>query len=197
MKRSHLVWASGLVAALLLAFFLRDIISYIVITPLVNSLWRAGHFLLGLNQFIYWVLLVSTITFIGIIAVYGRLHVQPGTKAIQNKPSGPVESMAQQIKLVDHGLYFQWLVANRLGLLAREALLEDAPDPNHAHPLAGLDEPPPEPILAYLEGGLNRTYSQPTAENRLNRRPRPPFNIELAEVIDYLETQMEIKQNES
>jgi hypothetical protein len=91
------------------------------------------------------------------------------------------------------GIYYKWLVANRLGKDAREIL---AQRDGHAVSkkfgrLNGNHWHPPQEIDSYLESGLNGSFAD-YPQPRLGTKPQPaPWDVDPQLVIDYLENEME------
>ena len=196
MKRTWL--RIGLVGAVLvgLALACQGIILELVLEPLGRTAWRASLFLRSQHQLIYWILLIAAVAMIGLVGWISRWRITGAPAAAAPAQNGPVEALAGQIRQARRGAYFQWLVANRLGGLARQARPQDFPETTGARrPDNGLSLS--QKTRRYLEAGLDYSYSQPNSQPSRLRQPQPPFDVDLSQVITDLENHLEMKSHES
>ena len=108
---------------------------------------------------------------------------------------GPVESLAIWLIRAPHGGYFKWLVAQRLGKLARAMLAfrgrHEVPSGREA--LDGPGWNPPREVAAYLESGLNGSFADFPQPRWPFQRPRlSPLDLDPEEAIRFIESNMEI-----
>jgi hypothetical protein len=104
---------------------------------------------------------------------------------------GPVETLANWMKNARSGIYFKWLIANRLGKLAHQMFARD--ETNH-YPGPALAASPdwnlPKPVQDYLEVGLVGSFVDfPQASLPWAKSPPTPLDCDLAEIIKALEAQ--------
>jgi hypothetical protein len=110
-------------------------------------------------------------------------------------PEGQVESLAIWLKKAEQGIYFKWLVANRLGKLAYQILLqrENGRPRSIFAPLLGPDWEPSRDLQRYLETGLHGSFADFPAPGRLSPRQATPLDHGVGEAVDFLEEQMDSK----
>jgi hypothetical protein len=193
MKRRRLILLGAffLVAAGM-AYFLQDLIQSALFVPLSYLWWGFNLMYKSVAQLVYWVLLVVGVALMAFGSLYGK---ERGRELVEEETTplrGPLESTARQISRTGKGMYYKWLIANRMGKLARSILSlrnGQASAPNR--PLVGRDWNPPAEVEAYLESGLTRTFADFPRQRRFSRPSETPFDIDLNQVITYLESQME------
>ena len=193
MKWRRLLAALGiLVIAALLAFPLRETVYQLVVIPLAYVGWLLKLLYLSLSQGVWWLLVVLVV-----ILLIGRSllpELSPGRKSIiyTKAERGSVEALASAFSKRERGIYFKWLVANRLGKLAYQILLQR----EHGKPrsvfapltAAGWDAPPE--IQEYLEKGLRGSFAEyPGAGwNAFVTPPaKTPLDQDVRKVIEFLE----------
>jgi hypothetical protein len=179
-------------AAFVVSFLLRDAIQRAVILPLAYFWWLLKLYYHAIPQLILWVLLVLTV-FVSMFRLIPIKNIFRRTLKIKRKSAaGPIENVALWIKKSPGGVYYKWLVANRLGKLARELLDQRQGRTRKGFTrLSGKGWNPPHEVDAYLESGLNGSFAD---------FPRPRWwakptrlDIDPHQVIDYLESEMEMR----
>ncbi|MBN1667818.1 MAG: hypothetical protein JW862_12045 [Anaerolineales bacterium] len=197
MKNQRWLFVVGVLAlAAVLALVFQYLVYDLVITPLAYTWWLVKGFLQVVPELAYWWALVTMLLLAALRATFRRM----GPEKMSGKPaaeqSGPVEQLAYHLERVGQGNYFKWFVAHRLGELAREILkrrtVNDVPP---QHDLAGPEWSPPPAVQRYLETGLHTSFIQlPRRRFWFWKRPaKTPLDIQIDPVIDYLESQMEMK----
>ncbi|MBN1454460.1 MAG: hypothetical protein JW963_25810 [Anaerolineales bacterium] len=194
MNRRQLVLlgVSFLVAAAM-AYYLQDIVRSVLFVPVSYLWWGVNILYQSVAQLVYWVLLVVGVTLMAFGSLYGKDRDKELIEEESNPSLGPLEATARQISRTGkEGVYYKWLIANRMGRLARSILSlrngqADAPN----NPLKGRDWNPPDEVAAYLESGLTRTFADFPRQRRFSRPLETPFDLDLNQVIAYLESQME------
>jgi hypothetical protein len=107
---------------------------------------------------------------------------------------GNVESLALALQRSKTGVYFKWLVANRLGKLAYQILLQrehGAPRSVFA-PLTSEGWKAEPEVQQYLEKGLHGSFAE-FPHNRWGIFAKPektPLDHEVADVIEFLEAKV-------
>lgn len=193
MKRRRLV-VLGLffLVAAGMAYFLQDLVRSALFVPISYMWWGIYILYQSVAQLVYWVLLVVGITLMAFGSLYGKERSRKVAKEEIIPQQGPLESTARQFSQTDGGVYYKWLIANRMGKLARSILyLRDGKTIPPQSPLAGRDWNPPDEVEAYLNSGLTRTFADFPRQGRFYRPPETPFDTDLNQVIAYLESQME------
>ncbi len=182
----------GLVAvAAVLAFALRDVVERSIIQPVAYFWWVLGLYYTAFPQLALWVTLVVVVAFLGL----GTLTLDPlrlRRKRPETRPvQGPVETLAVWMVKAPQGIYFKWLIAQRLGRLARSILAFNrrtaSRSPRDALRGSGWD--PPDEVAAYLESGLNGSFADfPRARWPFQRTEPTPLDIDPQQAIDYIES---------
>jgi hypothetical protein len=192
-KRSRLILlgVSFLVAAGM-AYYLQDLVRSVLFEPISYIWWGFNILYQSIAQLVYWILLVVGVTLMAFGSLYGKDRARELVEEDTNPPQGPLEATARHIARTEKGVYYKWLVANRMGKLARSILsLRNGQPDSLNSPLEGRDWNPPDEVEAYLESGLTRTFADFPRQRRFSRPLETPFDIDLNQVIAYLESQME------
>ncbi len=188
MKRGQiLLIPTGLLVAIILAFFLQDVIRQAVVTPIAYLWWVLKLVYTSIPQLVLWLLLLAIIIFSVISNLLnwsagGRTFEEPSKTA-----QGPVEILTGWISNSrGEGNYYKWLIANRLAKLASamSVRLENRVLPNRPEE--------PEAVQRYLKAGLDESFvDYPLPSFPFMRRKATPFDLEVDEAVEFLESQME------
>jgi hypothetical protein len=116
--------------------------------------------------------------------------------AAKSKPHlGQVESLAIWLRKAERGIYFKWLIANRLGKLSYQILVhrESGRPRSVFAPLLGTDWEPTKELQTYLETGLHGSFADFPNTKRpfASQQPRTPLDHDIAEAVEFLESQLE------
>ena len=195
MKRVQLIaLGSALVVALVLALELQDVIRQTVIIPLAYLWWIVGIYYRAFPQAILWAVLVIFV----LLMLFGSLNsANTHRRTVMRKPrplQGPVESLAVSLERASGGIYIKWVVAHRLGKIARDLLIQrgDRDSRKVIGPLSGRDWRPSQSVDAYLEAGLNGSFSDYPNPKWPFQKPKPtPLDLNVNEAVEFLEKQME------
>jgi hypothetical protein len=193
-NRRLLILVCILAIAGLLAFPLRDAVYRAIVIPAAFIAWHLNLWYRSLSQDIWW----WVILFIVLIMLSYSLVPQVSFRrrsAVKTDPAqGQVEGLALALQKAERGIYFKWLVANRLGKLAYQMLLhrESGRPRSFLAPLVGPGwEPSPE-LRTYLETGLHGSFADfPHATRPLGEPPKTPLDFEVARAVEFLEAQIE------
>ncbi len=183
-----------LVIVAALAYALRESIERNVIQPLIYAWWVIGIYYDSFPQALTWIILVGVIILIEIGSFATGNSVSDGKREVRKPAQGQVESLAGWFHRATDGLYFRWLLAQRLGKLSRElnAFNSRQAAPSAREALAGPGWDPPEEVAAYLESGLNGSFADYPRPRWPFQRPRPtPLDLDPETAIDYIESKME------
>lgn len=195
MSRRQL-WLVGLAvsAALVIAIFMRDAVEQLIIRPAAYLFWWLGIFYRFLPQPILWFFLILVMLYFTLGSFAQRLK-WPGRKSKARAPAqGPVEEFAAQIKRRNHGIFFKWQIARTLSEMALD--LQELRQPARRRKLDFEPAVAPE-VQRFLEAGLTTSFSDyplPAGfllPQRFRALPPTPFDLDLDEVIAYLESQLE------
>jgi MFS family permease len=188
MKRWGIFLAAGIILSAVLAYFLHGWINDKVIVPLAYLWWRIGIYYHSVSEDIWWGLVIVMICLMAFASTrpdewpfhyYQDLDTQP--------MQGPVEELMRWMIKLRRNKYYKWLIANRLGKLARSFLVQREGGNVH-HWDGSLNSPVwelPKAVAAYLKSGLKR----PTLQNS------SPLNLDPQQAVEYLESQMEDRSN--
>lgn len=192
MKKDHWLIAGLVLMAVLIAFPLRTIVYQIIVVPIAYLIW--GMYLLYrlTPQVIWWILLFM------LIAISLGNSLLPENYVVHKVPlklklqQGPVETLAMWMKKSRGGVYFKWLIANRLGRLAFQMLAQR--ETHHIRsafePLASVEWTPPKPVQDYLEAGLHGSFADfPQAPALWGRSTPTPLDHDIADAVQALESQ--------
>jgi hypothetical protein len=185
-----------LVIAALLAFPLRETVYQMIVVPLAYLGWLLKLFYLSISQGVWWLV----VAVVALFAIGRSLlpEINLGRKLVIYKKAerGSVETLSAALAKRDRGIYFKWLVANRLGKLAYQFLTQR----EHGKPrsvfapltAAGWDSPPE--IQEYLEKGLRGSFAEfpSTRWNTLATPAKTPLDQDVRQVIEFLESQSEL-----
>ena len=187
--------AGVVVIAALLAFPLRGIVNELIIVPIAYLFWLLGLFYLSTHQVIWWIVIVLLVLFILGKSLLPELRLPRRAVNSTRHERGKVESLAASLKKSNKGIYFKWLVANRLGKLTHDILLQRGNGKPRSvfAPLTGEGlEPPPE-MQQYLEKGLHGSFAEfPNTGNHYFAPPsKTLLDHDVSEVIEFLESKVE------
>lgn len=181
---------------LVTAFVLRRLIYEIVIVPLAYFWWLITLYYHLLPQVAIWIVLIAIILFTAIRGLLMEIPVGKPVLLKKKSSQGPVETLSVLVHKSNHGNYYKWIIANRLGKAARELL-----DQREARgikqkftKLVGRGWNPPKDVAAYLESGVNGSFAD-YPQRTWSRAPSTPLDINPQKVIEYLESEMENTRN--
>lgn len=194
-KKRIFLLALFAIAALLLAFPLRQAVEEIVILPLQYLLWSAGIIYRSIPQFWIWLVISAIIFFILLTPFLDDLPRLPERQQKKPPEKGAVESMAESLNKADRGIYFKWSVANRLGKIMRDwiAYRERLDQRWQANDLARLAGQVSPEVYQYLDAGLNGSFADyPRPKLPFFRKKiKTPLDLDPNLVLDAIENEME------
>lgn len=193
--RRWLAVTGVLIGAGLLAFPLRGAVNQLIVVPLAYLLYALQLLYLSLPQLIWWMVVVALV----LIVLGGSLLIETKLPRRSMAPErierGRVESLAAAVRKSRRGTYFKWLVANALGRLAYQILVQrDHGKPRSVFAPLEADgwDPSPE-VQAYLEKGLHGSFTDLPSRGLINLAPteKTELDHDLADVIGFLESKVE------
>jgi hypothetical protein len=190
-----LLIAGILVIAAILAVPMRETIYSLIVIPATFIGWELGLAYHMLPQIFWWWLVLVLIFFILAFSMMPRFK-PPQREAIKAAPRrGQVEDLSIWLGRAKSGVYFKWLVANRLGKLAYQILVQrESGRPRSVfNPLVGQDWQPSRELQEYLETGLHGSFSEFSSTNtpRWIAQPKTPLDYEVKDAVEFLESQVE------
>lgn len=191
--RRWLIMAAILVIAALLAFPLRETIYDTVVVPAAFIVWQLGLIYRSLSQMIWWWLIIVVVIFMLAFSLMPRFQPVRREERRPKPKQGQVEDLAIWLGRAKSGVYFKWLIANRLGKLAYQILLhrESGRPRSVFTPLLGVDWDPSRELQNYLEIGLHGSFSDfPNPKRGLAVQPKTPLDYEVKDAVEFLESQV-------
>jgi hypothetical protein len=194
MTRRWVALAGVIVIATLLAFPLREAVHEAIVVPVAYLLWALGLLYRSLSQGIWWVILVVLVLLIFAKSLAPQLR-PPGKALTSSKPTlGQVQTLAGWLNKSSTGIYFKWLIANRLGKLAYQILLQRSNGKPRSvfEPLTGPDWHPTADLQNYLQSGLQRSFADfPNPRKFFAPPAKTPLDLDINNAVDFLESQID------
>ncbi len=181
----------------LLAFPARGFVNQLVLVPISYLLWLLKLFYLSVDQALWWIGVVLVVLLILGTSLLPEFKQKRNLIEYKRQERGNVESLARAIQKSDRGIYFKWLVANRLGKLAHQMLTQREPGKPRSvfSPLQADGWNPTGEIQNYLEKGLHGTFADfpNTNWNYFLPPQKTQLDHDVNEVVEFLESKMENK----
>jgi hypothetical protein len=191
--RRGLILIAALMIAGLLAFPLRETIYRAVVIPVAYIVWNLNLVYQTFSQGVWWWVIAFIVFFMIVFSLMPRPQIRPRSGPKPRPPQGQVESLSIWLRRAEHGIYFKWLVANRLGKLAYQILLhrESGRPRSVFAPLIGTDWEPSKDLQKYLETGLHGSFADFPNRGRFSAPQPTPLDLDVADAVDFLESQVE------
>jgi hypothetical protein len=177
-----------------LAFPLRQMIYESVVIPTAFILWNLNLLYRSFSQGVWWAAIFVIVLFMLLFSLIPRPKFRRAIEGKRKPQVGQVEDLAVSLGKAERGIYFKWLIANRLGKLAYQILLhrESGRPRSVFAPLVGVDWEPRQELQTYLETGLHGSFADFPNTNRPFGTPqKTPLDLEIAEAVEFLESQVE------
>jgi hypothetical protein len=184
----------ALIVAGLLAFPLRGMIYESVVVPAAFVAWNLNLLYRSFSQGVWWAAIFMIVLFMLLLSLIPRPTFRRQLEAKRKPPVGHVEDLATSLGKAERGIYFKWLVANRLGKLAYQILLhrESGRPRSVFAPLVGMDWEPGKELQAYLETGLHGSFADyPQVKRAFGAPQKTPLDLDILEAVEFLESQVE------
>lgn len=188
-----LVIAALLVAALL-AVRLSGVVYAMLVLPASYLLWLLKLLYLAMPGSIWWTVLVLVLLFILALSLVPDGIRMPGKEPVRKASMGSVETLSLWMEKSRSGIYYKWLVANRLGKIAYRLLEGHARRNNRlaSDRLAGPGWTPDPRVQAYLEAGLLGSFADyPRNGNPLVKSAPTPLDHDIAAVVEFVESKID------
>lgn len=194
--RRWLIVIAALILAGLLAFPLREPIYRTIVIPVAFIVWNLNLLYRSFSQGAWWWGIIFLVFIMLIFSLVPQAQFRRREAAKPKSAQGQVESLAIWLKKAEQGVYFKWLIANRLGKLAYQILLQrESGRPRSVFvPLLGPDWEPPKDLQRYLETGLHGSFADFPAPGRLSPHQSTPLDHSVVEAVDFLEAQVDNKK---
>lgn len=149
--------------------------------------WTVNVMGVVIPQQILWAFLLILILYIAIGSFYGKRYREEKSPENQSPVIGAVEAMAGYIEERHRGIYFKWQIANLLGKIQQTIQESASRGTSSRIPL------PSDSVQAFLDAGVNTSYADYAPDGFVLKNNSTPLDIELEQVVAYLEEQMEIR----
>ncbi len=192
--RRILLVLAALVVVVFMAFFLQDTIQRIVVTPLAYLWWLLKLAFTAISQLVWWILLLAVLMVIVITNLVSWISIGKKSEKPAKEAQGSMEILAGWITKASKGNYYKWMIASRLAKLWSEISghMENRSRLAHSAGPYSIDRQPPEAVQRYLKAGLRESFvDYPMPPFPFMRKQVTPFDLEVNEVVEYLESQME------
>jgi len=196
MRRNQWIALVGIIIiGVLLAFPMRDAVHQIIVIPLAYIFWVLGLFYRSYSQVIIWAIFVTVTLLFLLGSLLGRERRRKVEKIPEHSFEGPIEDFSILLSKVRKGMYYRWIVANRLAKLARDLLAQreglEPRDVQQNH-LTGRDWSPPRDVDIYFQSGLFDSFSSfPRQRWWFFKHAEPtPLDLDVEEAVEFLEGQM-------
>ncbi len=168
------------------AYGLQDAIYNTIVIPFAYLLWLVLYAYSFIPQVVIWIALLVILLFAGIFYFLPTWNPAGRLEKDRKLPQGPVESLALWLIKSHSGTYFRWQVANRLGKIAQRT--------GHLPSAGKRLNTGLEPVMKYLDAGLTTSFADyPRPKTFFNQPASTPLDLEPNAAVDYLESQMELK----
>jgi hypothetical protein len=197
--RRLLVLIGALIVAGFLAFPLRQMIYESIVVPVAFIAWNLNLLYRSFSQGVWWAAIFLIVLFMLLFSLIPQPKSRHQVEAKRKPPVGQVEDLATSLGKAERGIYFKWLIANRLGKLAYQILLQrESGRPRSVFaPLIGMDWEPRIELQTYLETGLHGSFADYPHVNRpFGTPPKTPLDFDVAEAVEFLESQVENGKSE-
>jgi len=194
-RRHWLLTAIFAGMAFMLAFPLRNIVYDIVIRPLLYLIWvfKLGYH--AIPQFLLWAIMLLIIIVIMAAPLVETRQSRPQKNHPVKQDLGPIATLAKTIEKSKYGIYFKWVLANRIGRIMRDwlAYRDYVVKRWQANDIAKLGWSSSKSIQTYLNVGLNGSFVDYPSKRLafMHRRTTTPLDVDPNDVLDYLESHME------
>jgi hypothetical protein len=193
-SRRILLILAGLVAVVFLAFFLQDAIQRVVVTPLAYLWWLLKLAFTAISQLLWWILLLAFLIVIVITSLVSWISIGKKSEEPAKPAQGNMEILAGWITKASEGNYYKWMIANSLAKLWGEipGHVENRGRPAHSEGSNSIGCQPPDAVQRYLKAGLGESFvDYPLPPFPFMRKQVTPFDLDVNEVVEFLESQME------
>jgi hypothetical protein len=165
-----------------------------IVVPVAFIMWNFNLLYRSFSQGVWWAAIFVIVLFMLLFSLIPRPKFRRQLEAKRKPPVGQVEDLATSLGKAERGIYFKWLIANRLGKLAYQILLQrESGRPRSVFaPLVGMDWEPRKELQTYLETGLHGSFADyPQVKRAFGTPQKTPLDLDVAEAVEFLESQVE------
>ena len=192
--RRLLILIGAVIIAGILAFPLRGMIYETIVIPAAFIAWNLSLLYRSYPQGIWWLVVVFIVLMMIVFSLVPHSASRGRVEEKRKSPQGQVESLAVILRRAEQGVYFKWVVANRLGKLAYNILRhrENGKPRSVFVPLLGADWEPSKDLQSYLETGLHGSFADfPNVSRFSGAHQKTPLDMNVREAVDFLESHVE------
>ena len=176
-----------LILVTILLFPVRRAVTGALMSFAAYLVWSVNILGVVIPQQILWAFLLVLILYIAIGSFYGKRYREEKSSEEQSPVIGVVEAMAGYIEERHRGIYFKWQIAHLLGKIQQTIQESASRGTSSRIPL------PSDRVQAFLDAGVNTSYADYAPDGFVIKNNSTPLDIELEQVVAYLEEQMEIR----
>jgi hypothetical protein len=194
--RRYLIILSGILIVFIMTFFLQDVVHRAVVVPLAYLWWVLKTYYSAVPQLLMWMILLVTLVMVFITNMFRWISIGQKSRQSTKPVQGSVKILARWISNPGDGNYYKWMVANRLGNLSRDmdVPLENQPGLENTENLVDADQRKVIAVQRYLKAGLEESFvDYPLPQIPFMHRKETPFDLDVKQVVKYLESQMEVR----
>jgi hypothetical protein len=195
--RRWLILIGSLIIAGILAFPLRETIHETIVIPAAFIGWNLSLLYRLYSQGIWWAVVIFIVLIMLVFSLVPQSNLRRRAGSRSKPPQGQVEGLTIWLRRAQGGIYFKWLIANKLGKLAYQTLVyrENGRARSVFAPLVGTDWEPTKELQEYLETGLHGSFADfPSARRRLGAPQQTPLDHDVAKAVDFLESQIDTQK---
>jgi len=199
-RRRWLIIGAIVMIAAILAFPMRETIYSTFVIPAAFVVWQLGFMYRALPEIAWWWVILVIVFLMLVFSAMPQFKPARNEKVKPKPRNGQVEDLSIWLGRTKSGVYFKWLVANRLGKLAYQILSQrESGRPRSVfNPLIGEDWQPSKELQDYLETGLHGSFSDFSGSNSLmTAQPKTPLDYDINDAVTFLESQVENEKGKS
>lgn len=182
-----------IIVTLLLAFWLQGAAYEMVMVPAAYVLWVLGLAYHSIHQWVLWLIVIAIVLRVLLGSLLSQEAPAKNSVVAKKEVAGQIETLSGWMKNSEHGTYFKWMIANRLGKIAYQILSrrDSGRVRSVFEPLRGVDWNPEKELESYLETGLQGSFVDfPRSNNPFARPVKTPLDYDVSNVIEFLEEQI-------
>ena len=183
-----------LLLSVLLAFPLRSTAYEVLVIPISYLLWALGLVYRAMPQIVWWFILAILILYLFAKSIFSEIRFPRRRERYYIPPRGQVEQLVEWMQKAEKGVYNRWLVANRLGRLAYQILVQRDSGRPHSffEPLDGPDWNASKSLTNYLQAGLQGSFADyPRQTNPFLPPVKTPLDHDVRDAVEFLETKFD------
>jgi hypothetical protein len=188
-----------LLAAAVMAFFLRGLMRENIVGPLAYLVWVGQLIFLSIPQIGIWSVFILVALIIALGSLVKKQPSPPRTLIPAKGRAKRISAWAKAIRQTDEDFYYRWQLAQKLQKLTVETLaISERAEPGEIRrrlERGVIDDMSPD-ILAYLQAGITSFAYLTDKKSRFGLgKQASPLDLDPALVIQYLEDKIEHRPN--